>query len=181
MASPEQDIATVKHAVAREVKVGDDDVKVQVLDDVDVPGITVFLATVHRDKAGRFLARSGIVEGGKLFSEAAAMARVARAWGYGAKRTVPPETVAEVFGALHVATASATAMYDPDTIEAFKKTAKPRRAAALAMPRETTVNGLPAVTYCVSSSAPSVLFSTVTAVIHPDFRVELHAQKVIDE
>lgn len=181
VSSTEQDVAVVKHSVAREVKVTDDDVDVQPLDDVTVPGITVFLATVHKNKAGRFISRTGIVEGGAVFTEAAAMSRVARAWGYGARRTVPPETVAEVFGAIHKATADSTALFNEDTVEMMKKTAGPRRAAVLAMPSETTVHGLPAVVYCVSTSGRSSPFSVVTAVIHPDFRVELHVQPVNED
>src|SRR5512144_305485 len=98
MASTEQDIAVAQRAIAQELQVAASDVKVRPVN-VSVPGITVFSAAVNPAKAGRHVTRTGIVEGGTIYTETDAMSRVARAWHYGARRTVPPVTVAQVFGA----------------------------------------------------------------------------------
>jgi hypothetical protein len=180
MASPQQDIATVQRALAQELKVAEGDVKVRPLD-VSVPGITVFTASVNPAKAGRNVTRTGIVEGGAIHVETEAMSRVARAWGYGAKRTVPPETVAEVFGALHSATAESSPFLDSDTVQTYKKVSGPKRAAAVALPAETTVDGNPAVVYYLTSSSRAIPFSMVTAIVRQGFQVELRAQPVLED
>jgi hypothetical protein len=180
MASSDKDIAVAQHAIAQELGVPEAAVKVRPLD-VTVPGITVFSASVDPAKAGRHVTRTGIVEGGKLYTETDAMSRVARAWHYGAKRTVPPATVAQVFGALHNATAGSSPFIDEDTVQTYKKVSGPKRAAAVAMPAETTVDGHPAVVYCLTSSARGTPFSVVTAIIMPDETVELRVQPVLED
>jgi hypothetical protein len=177
VASPEQDIAVAQHAIAQDLRVDDSAVTVRPLH-VTVPGITVFSASA---KAGRHVTRTGIVAGGAIYSETDAMSRVARAWGYGVKRTVPAVTVAQVFGALHSATAESSPFLDEDTVDTYQKVAGPRRAAAVALPVETTVDGLPAVVYCLTSSARATPFSVVTAIVKPDFQVELRAQPVLED
>lgn len=180
MATTEQDIATAQHAVAQDLQVADGDVKVRAVS-VAVPGITVFLASVNPGKAGRHASRTGIVDGGAVYTETAAMARVARAWGYGAHRSVPPATVAQAFAALHSATAESSAILDADTASTYKQVSGPKRAAAVALPAEATVDGLPAVVYCLTSSARGTPFSVVTAVIKPDFSVELRVAPVRED
>jgi hypothetical protein len=180
MASTEQDTAVVQHAVAQELHVADSAVKVRPLA-VTVPGITVFSASVDPGKAGRHVTRTGIVEGGAIYTETDAMSRVARAWHYGAKRTVPAVTVAQVFGALHNATAESSAFIDEDTVLTYKKVSGPKRAAAVAMPAEATVDGLPAVVYSLTSSARGTPFSIVTALVKPDGTVELRVQPVLED
>jgi hypothetical protein len=180
MATTEEDIATVQRAIAQELKIEEGDVKVRPLR-VSVPGITVFAASVNPAKAGRSVTRTGIVEGGQIYVETEAMSRVARAWGYGAHRTVPPTTVAQVFGALHSATAESSAFIDDDTVQTYKKVSGPKRAAAVALPVESTADGDPAVVYSITSSAKTIPFSVVTAIIKPDFKVELRVQKVLED
>jgi hypothetical protein len=180
MASSTQDTVIVQRAVAQELKVAPSDVKVRPLK-VTVPGITVFAASVDPAKAGRNVTRTGIVEGGTIYAGTDAMSRVARAWGYGAKRTVPPATVAQVFGALHSETAESSAFIDDDTVQTYKKVSGPKRAAAIALPSETTVDSLPAVVYCLTSSARGTPFSVVTAIVKPDFKVELRARPVLED
>jgi hypothetical protein len=180
MASTDPDIAVAQHAIAQDLHVPEAAVKIRPLD-VTVPGVLVFSASVDPAKAGRPVTRTGVIDGGKLYVEAEAMARVARAWKYGTKRTVPAATLAEVFGALHNATAGSSAILDEDTVETYKKVSGPRRAAAVAIPAETTVDGLPAVVYCLTSSARATPFSVVTAVVKPDYKVELHAQPVLED
>lgn len=180
MASTDKDIAVAQRAVAQELNVSASDIKVRPVS-VAVPGITVFSASADPAKAGRHVTRTGIIEGGTMYVETEAMSRVARAWGYGAKRTVPPVAVAQVFGALHSATAESSAFIDESTIQTYKKVSGPKRAAAIAMPKESTVDGNPAVVYCLTSSARSIPFSVVTAIVKPDFKVELRAQPVLED
>jgi hypothetical protein len=180
MASTQQDIAVAQHAIAQDLRVPETAVKVRVLP-VTVPGITVFSASVDPGKVGRHASRTGIVEGGAVYTETDAMARVARAWHYDAKRPVSPVTVAQVFGALHNATAESSAFIDDDTVQTYKKVSGPKRAAAVALPVESTVDGQPAVVYYLTSSARSTPFSAVTAVVKPDFQVELHVQPVLED
>jgi len=180
VANTEQDIAVAQRAIAQELNVTAGDVKVRPVE-VNVPGITVFSASVNPAKAGRGVTRTGIIEGGKLYTETDAMSRVARAWHYGAKRTVPPETVAQVFGALHSATAESSPFIDEDTVQTYKKVSGPKRAAAVAMPKETTVDGQPAVVYYLTSSSRGTPFSAVTAIVKPDGKVEIHAQPVLED
>ena len=180
MSTTEQDTAVAQHAIAQELAVPDTAVKVRPLR-VTVPGITVFTAAVDPGKAGRHVTRTGIVDGGAVYSGTDAMSRVARAWGYGAKRTVPPATVAQVFGVLHPPTADSSAIIDEDTAQTYKKVSGPKRAAAVALPAEATVDGHPAAVYCLTSSARETPFSVVTAVVKPDFKVELRVQPVNED
>lgn len=180
MATTESDIAIVQGAIAKEIKVSPNDVQVQPLE-VSIPGITAFTATVHPAKAGRGVTRTGIVQGGAIYTETEAMSRVARAWDYGAKRTVPPETVAEVFGRLHSATAESSPFIDDDTVQTYKRVSGPKRAAAITVPKEATVDGHPAVVYCLTSSSRGTPFSVVTAIVKPDFQVEIRAQPVLED
>lgn len=180
MASTDKDLAVARRAVAQDLNVSASDVKASPIN-VAVPGITVFSAAVDPAKAGRQVSRTGIIEGGAMYIETDAMSRVARAWGYGAKRTVPPVAVAQVFGALHSSTAESSAFIDDGTIQTYKKVSGPKRAAAIAMPKETTVDGNPAVVYCLTSSARSIPFSVVTAIVKPDFKVEIRAQPVLED
>jgi hypothetical protein len=180
MADTQADIATVQGAIAQELKVGPNDVKVRPLR-VNVPGITVFTASVNPARAGRSVTRTGIVEGGAIHVETEAMSRVARAWGYGASRTVPATTVAQVFGALHHATAESSPFIDEDTVETYKKVSGPKRAAAVAMPVEATVDGHPAVVYSLTSSSRGTPFSVITAIVKPDFQIEIRAQPVLED
>jgi hypothetical protein len=180
MADTESDIAIVQGAIAKEIKVAPEDVRVRPLE-VSVPGITVFTASVNRAKAGRSVTRTGIVQGGSIYVETEAMSRVARAWDYGARRPVPATTVAEVFGALHNATAESSPFIDDDTVQTYKKVSGPKRAVAVAMPVEATVDGHPAVVYCLTSSSRGTPFSVITAIVKPDFKVEIRAQPVLED
>ena len=180
MSSTDQDVGVVQAAIGKELNIAPADVRVRALE-VTVPGITVFVASVHPSKAGRGVTRTGIVEGGAIYTETEAMSRVARAWGYGAKRTVPPTEVAQVFGALHSATAESSPFIDDDTVQTYKKVSGPKRSAAVAMPVEATVDGSPAVVYCLTSSSRAIPFSVITAIVKPDYKVEIRAQPVLED
>jgi hypothetical protein len=180
MASTEQDIAVAQRAIAQDLGVPESAVKVRPLR-VTVPGITVFTASVDPGKAGRHVTRTGIVEAGAIYTETEAMSRVVRAWHYDARRPVPPVTVAQVFGAIHQATAESSAFIDEDTVQTYKKVSGPKRSAAVALPTEATIDGQPAVVYCLTSSARGTPFSIITAVVKADFTVELRAQPVLED
>ncbi len=178
--SADQDVAVVQHALAQDFKVPETAIKVRLLG-VTVPGISVFTASIDPAQLGRHATRTGIVDGGAIYSQTDAMSRVARAWNYGAKRTVPAATVAEVFAVLHSATGGSSTFTSDAALQTFKRVSGPKRAAAAALPSEITVDGLPAVTYCLTSSARSAPFSVVTAIIKPDFTVELRVQAVNED
>ncbi|MBX3252195.1 MAG: hypothetical protein KF901_33785 [Myxococcales bacterium] len=169
------DIDIVQAHYARELTVAPADIKVRIPTKVSIPGITLFNASVDPAKAGRPVTRNGIVEGGHVYVAQDAMARVARAWNYGDKRPVSAKDFATVMGILHSATHGSAAITDADTLDVFKSTAHPKRAAAAALPVETSVDGKPAVRYSLTSEGPLTI---VTAIVHPDFRVELQAHPV---
>ena len=181
MAGNDADIALIKEHYASELKLGKDDIKVRVLGDAKVPGITVFTAAANPRRAGRNVSRTGIVAGGAIYTEADAMTRVAKAWAYGAQRTVSAVDFARVMGRLHNSTHEVAPILDSDTLDVFQSTAYPKQAAAAALPRETTVDGLPAVEYCITSGARTIPFTVVTAIVKPDFQVELKTRPIMNE
>ena len=173
--SPMQEI---QQQLAAEFKVSAADIKVRIQDKPAVPGLTVFAATVDPKKLGRNASRFGVLEGATIYVEQEAMAKVAKAWGYGAKRTVSAAEVASVFSGLHSARDGVSAIVNAGALDVFKSTAYPKQAAVAALPAEATVDGLPAVTYCITSGARHIPFSVVTAIFKPDFTVELRVQPV---
>jgi hypothetical protein len=178
MASSQTDIALVQQTIAQGLKLAPADIRVEIVD-AKALGVTVFTATADPGKAGREISRSGAVDGGTIYVEAEAMSRVARAWGYGTQRTVPAETVAKVFGLLHSSTHETSALVGDRMLRVFKQTAHPKQAAAAEAPKETDIDGRPAVSYCITSSERSIPFTVVTAVVGPDFRVELRTQSIL--
>jgi hypothetical protein len=178
MPGPTSDIEIVQARYAQELKIAPADIKVRTPTKIAIPGITLFKASADPKKAGRHVTRNGIVEGGQIYVEKEAMSHVARAWGYGEKRTVSAKDFATVMGILHSATHGSAAITDADTLDVFKSTAHPKQAAAAALPAETTVDGKPAVTYSLTSEGPLTL---VTAIVHPDFHVELQTQPVLPD
>jgi hypothetical protein len=181
MSDTERDIAFIQEHHAKELNLAKSDIKVRVESKVKVPGITVFSAVANPARAGRNIHRSGIVDGGAIYTEREAMARVAKAWSYGAQRTVSAAEFAKVMGFLHSSTHGTAAIIDSDTLDVFKSTAYPKQAAAAALPRELTVDGLPAVQYCITSGARTIPFSVVTAVVQADYQVELRVEPIMSE
>ena len=178
MSDKQRDIALVQKHYATEFKVDPGDIKVRVDEAVKIPGITLFSAVPDPAKAGRNVHRGGIVEGGAIHVEAEAMQRVARAWSYGAQRTVPATQFAQVMSQLQSSRHGISAILDADTLDVFKSISHPEQAAAAALPKETTVDGLPAVEYCIQSEARSIPFTVVTAIVKPDFQVELRQRPI---
>lgn len=181
MSDKQQDIALVQKQYAREFKVDPADIKVRVEEAVKIPGITLFYVSVNPAKAGRHIRRNGIVEGGSIYSEGEAMRRVAKAWQYGPTRSVTAAEFARVMGQLHSATHGVSAIVNANNLDVFKQIAYPKQAAAAKLPTETTVDGLPAVEYCIRSEARSIPFTVVTAIVKPDFQVELREQQIMNE
>lgn len=181
VADKQRDIDLVQKHYAREFKVEPADIKVRVEEAIKIPGITLFSASVNPAKAGRHAQRGGIVEGGAIHTEREAMRRVAKAWQYGPTRTVTAAEFAKVMGQLHSATHGVSAIVNANNLDVFKQIAHPKQAAAAALPRELTVDGLPAVEYCIRSEARSIPFTVVTAIVKPDFEVELREQQIKNE
>ncbi len=167
----------IQKQVAAQFKVSPDDVRVSVIDKPAVPGLTPFTASIDPKKLGRNASTSGVLAGTKLLTETAAMAAVAKAWGYGAKRTVSAVDVAKVFSKIHDARMSTSSILDADTLDVFKSTAHKEIAAAAVLPSEETVDGLPAVKYSLTGA--SLPFTVVTALFKPDVSVELRQQEIV--
>ena len=156
-------------------------VHVRTYDRPAVPGLTVFEASVDRQDADRGRGLSGVFDGTTITTEAAAMTKIARAWRYGPQRTASASEVARVFGMLHSAEDSASPMIDEETVEEFKALARPAQAAVVHAPQERMIDGLPAVTYFINSDSRALPLSEVTAIVHPDFSVELRTRRVPKE
>jgi hypothetical protein len=86
-----------------------------------------------------------------------------------------------VMGQLHSGTHGTSAIVNANNLDVFKSIAHPKQAAAAALPKELTVDGLPAVEYCIRSEARSIPFTVVTAVVKPDFQIELREQRIMNE
>ncbi len=181
MTDTQRDIELIQKHYSKQLKVDPSDLKVRVDGAVKIPGITLFSVVANPAKAGRHIHRGGIVEGGAIHIEGEAMQRVARAWQYGAKRTVSVVQFAQVMSQLHNSRHESSTILDADTLEVFKSIAYPSEAAAAKLPTETTVDGLPAVEYCLQSEARSIPFTVVTAIVKPDFQVELREQQIMKE
>lgn len=177
-AQQESPMKEIQKLVAQEFNVSADDVKVSLLDQPKTPGVTAFTSTIDPKKLGREGIRNGVFDGKQLLGEGAAISAVARAWGYGATRTASAVDVARVFSALHSARAGVSAIVDARQLQVFKQTQQPNWAAAAMLPTEETVDGLPAVKYCIRSGSRSAPpFAVVTAVFK-DGGVELRVQEV---
>lgn len=179
MPGPTSDIEIVQARYARELGIAPADIKVRIPTKIAIPGITLFEASADPKKAGRFVTRNGIVEGGQIYVEKEAMSRVVRAWGYGEKRTVSAKDFATVMGILHSAYHGSSVIANADKLDVYRSVAHPKLAAAAALPAEIAVDGKPAVSYSLlTQGAPLTL---VTAIVYPDFHVELQTQPVLPD
>lgn len=167
----------IQTQLAAKFRVAPEDVKVRPLDGPAVPGLMAFTASINPKKLGRNASTSGVLAGKKILVEQEAMSAVARAWGYGAKRTVSAVDVAMVFAPLHSANQGVTAFFDADTLAAYKATAFPEQAAAAILPTEVEVEGRPAVKYCITSSG-AIPLTVVTAIFQADGSVVLRTQPI---
>lgn len=174
----ESPMKEIQKLVAQEFNVSADDVKVSLLDQPKTPGITAFTSIIDPKKLGREGIRNGVFDGKQLLGEGAAISAVARAWGYGATRTASAVDVARTFSALHSARAGVSAILDARMLQVFKSTQQPNWAGAAFLPTEETVDGLPAVKYCIrSGSRAAPPFAVVTAVFK-DGGVDLRVQEI---
>ncbi len=148
----------IQQAVAKQRGVDDPSrVDVTIFDDVKVPGVVVFMARVGKSRRGAW--SFGTFSQGRVELERErAIAVVIRAWGYGAKRTVPADDVAEVVGELlgtvepaHPITTRAGIDAVPD---AWRK--------QVALPREIVDGGRPGVEFWVRMGRPSLARARVT-------------------
>lgn len=176
----ESPMKNIQKLVAKEFKLSPGDIEVRELAEAKAPGLIVFTAVPDAGKLGREAFRNGVYDGSQLLSEKAAMTAVARAWGYGAKRTVSAVDVARTFSVLHSESAAVSSILDADELDVWKSIASPKQAAASTLPAEETVDGLPAVKYCIRSSSRSIPFTVVTALFKSD-GVELRTEAVLND
>jgi hypothetical protein len=181
MTDTQRDIELIRQHYSKQLQLAPGDLKVRIDEGAKVPGVTLFSVVANPAKAGRHIQRGGIVEGGAIYIEGEAMQRVARAWQYGPRRTVSAVQFARVMSQLHNTRHESSTILDADTLDVFKSIAYPSEAAAAKLPAETTVDGLPAVEYCLQSESRSIPFTVVTAIVKPDFQVELREQRIMKE
>jgi hypothetical protein len=166
------DVAMAQAAVAQKRNVAASDIQVTVLKAAKVPHATVFSARVLSEKGKRGSYAFGVVSGGQvLLDKAQAYALVAKQWGYGAKRTVPAAEVARVFALLESTAEPAEAVLD----EARIKSLPPKWRAFLTLPKETVVDGHPAVEFWVLAPEPPVWQTQV--IFLPDGSVKLDGKE----
>ncbi len=170
----------IKKTYAKEFQLNKNDIKVKVIDHVEIPEIVVFSATPDPKKLGRNTVRNGIVQANVIYYEQEAMQHIAKAWNYGQNRTVNASQFASVIGFLNDANHSSSAIVDQETLDVFKSVATPKKAQAATLPKEIMVDGKPAVIYALQSAASSKSFALVTAVVAEDFKVTLHTQPIYD-
>ena len=179
MAAGQGDTAVIQEYFAKEFKVDAADIKVRIQKRIKVPGVTFFTAMPNPQKAGRNASRKGIVEGGQLYFENEAMSHIAKAWKYGADRPVKAAKLARALAYVHSKDHEVSTILDEDTLKIMAESMAPGHAAAAAVPKETTVDGHPAVEYCLKSGDRGMPpFQVVTAIVKPDFQVELRTKKI---
>ena len=167
----------IKEHIAERLDASASDVEVTLFEDADVPGMTVFRAYVpsaRRGRPGRY--SYGVVEGATIESDRKkATTMVLEAWNYGPERTVPPERVALVLGLFEGGSREpADAFLTQAQIDDMRE----EQQELMFLPRETTVDGKPAVEYWAASS--EVPLWKTTAVIEPDRTVTLSKEEVWD-
>lgn len=164
----------IKDHIAERLNVSASDVEVSLFDEANVPGMTVFRAYVPSPKEGRPGRYSyGVVAGDTIESDRKkATTMVLDAWSYGPERTVPPERVALVLGLFEGGSREpADAFVTQAQIDEMREEQK----AVMFLPRETTVDGKPAVEYWAASG--EVPLWKTTAVIEPDRTVTLSKEE----
>lgn len=167
----------IQDDVAKRLGVSASEVEVTVFKEAEVPGMTVFRAYVPSPKPGRPGRYSyGVVKGNTVESDRKkTTTMVLEAWNYGPERTVPPERVALVLGVFEGGSREpADALVTQAQIDAMREEQK----KVLFLPRETTVDGKPAVEYWATSG--EVPLWKTTAVINPDRTVQLTREEFWD-
>ncbi len=150
-------------AGARHVDV--EDVRVSPLATPVVPGVQLYRVVV----GGESWSSALVVEGRVLVDPGEKRAAIARAWGYGAARTVPAQDVAEAM------------LLTLDLDEEPKLVTDPARASYLArlgvegvsVPAETTEDGVPGVRFWYGTGENPA--TEVIAIFKRDGEVELRA------
>jgi hypothetical protein len=169
--SSESDVEKrISNAVAKLLQVKPAAVEVELIEDVEVPGLTVFKAraTIADDVAYSV----GVVQGDQVVTDQQqALNLVAKAWKYGRQRTVPADQVAAVFGVLEGAEQAWMPIVNADQLEPMSED----RKKLMFLPRETEVDGKPAVQYWVTSAEPPLWLTT--AVIDDHGAVSLSTEE----
>jgi hypothetical protein len=166
----DKDKKQIIKAVAKLLKVPDKGIEVDLPMSAQVPGITVYKA--RATSIDPIAYSVGIVHKGKVISDRAqALRTVAAAWGYGQTRSVPAATVAGAFGILEGANDAWRPILDQDDLDILSE----NRRKIVFLPRETTVDGKPAVQYWVKSAEPPLWMTT--AIFEPDGSVTLSREE----
>jgi hypothetical protein len=161
----------IRKELAHQLDAKPSELEVTILTDANVPGVTVFTVYApppERGENGTY--GYGVVHDGRVVTNRSeAMNIVARAWGYGPKRTVPPEKVALVFGTLEGRLGDEA---DPLVKQRMIDRMSPERRQGVFLPRETEVDGDPAVEYWVESPGDPGLWRS-QVVFHPGGKASL--------
>jgi hypothetical protein len=176
MDAANRDVSMVKEYVAQQRKKPSTDVEVKVLAQANVPHTTVFRARLlsERGRPGSFTV--GIVSDGKIitgFDQAAAT--IAKEWSYGAKRSVPAEKMALVLGWLEGVREPSQAITTTEQLDVVQ----PAWQKFMYLPKETTVEGHPAVQYWVQAPGERPAWES-QAVFLPDGTVKLRIKEIWD-
>jgi hypothetical protein len=140
----------IRKELAPQLDARPSELEVTILAGADVPGVTVFTVYAKPPEEGENGTYGyGVVHDGRVVTDRGeAMNIVSRAWGYGPKRTVPPEKVALVFGTLEGRPGDeAVPLVKQRLIDRLSA----ERRQGVFLPRETEVDGHPAVEYWVKS------------------------------
>lgn len=163
------DQKAIEKTVAKLMSASAGDVKIE-FPTVAVPGMAVFKARVTSMDPIPYVV--GVVHQGKVITDNAdALKRVVAAWGYGAERTVPVDQVAAIFGILEGADDAWRPIISAGDLDVMSA----KRKEIMFLPRESTIDGKPAVQYWVKSAEPPLWMTT--AVIQPDGSVAIDKQE----
>jgi hypothetical protein len=157
------------------------DVDVDVLDTADVPNAFVFRARQPSKKGRHGSFRVGVVDaGGVTLGRDAAINRVLLAWGYGKTRSVPAAKVAQVIGYLEGDNEyPSMPLLDPTNVSTMREDWRP----LVFLPRESTVDGHPAVEYWVNFGAVEntpPLLTRAQLIVQPDGSGKLVETRIVD-
>lgn len=143
-------IERARRAVATRRGVAESDVAVELLGGARVPALSVFRTELRSRRGHRGSYNVGIIAGDEVeLDPRRAVERVLRAWRYDAARPVAAAQVAEVVGFLQGGSTTATAaLVEPERIAALPAEWRPH----VFLPRETTVDGAPAIVYWIAGS-----------------------------
>lgn len=160
-ATPTAADATAAYAAANNLEPLD--VELEVFEDVSVPGVIAFRAFHYdEDDIPADWAAGAMDSQGVAWGADAAISKVLGAWGYGPSRTKTAVEVAAVAGFLEVTNEETTPLLKAEDWSYIKAAWQ----EPLEAPKESEVDGQPAVVYWNSSAEPPLWRTTL--VVGPD-------------